>query len=106
MLSLAVTCYPPPLQSSILEKERKNYTVCDAAVLYSDGGPYQAVTPSALWASSNTAVATVTCTESQPRIENSVCGSVRHIASGETEISATYEGVTGSRRLAITFYAN
>ena len=104
IISLQVICFPPLPKSAVPENERKNHTVCDAAVLYSDGGPSVGVTPRATWVSSNTAVATVTCTESQPRIGSSVCGLVRHIATGETEISATYEGATGSRRLMITFY--
>jgi hypothetical protein len=95
---------PPGPYSAVPENEKKNYSVCVAEVKYSDGGPWDPVTQRAVWASSNTNVATVTCVESQPPTGSSVCGPVRHIASGETEISVTYEGVRNSFRLVVTFY--
>jgi hypothetical protein len=64
-------------------------TECAAVANRSDGSTQQ-VTSLAAWTSSNTAVATV-----------DQSGLVRHRTTGQTEIRATYQNVTGSRTLDI-----
>jgi hypothetical protein len=63
-------------------------TQFNAVALYSDGTSKE-VTNLAVWRSSNTAAATV----------NS--GQVRGIAAGETDISASYQGLTGTLHITV-----
>ena len=81
-----------------------NTTTCIALVRYSDGGPLVGVTQNPIWASSNTAVGTVSNDCGPP--SRFGCGIVTHIASGVTEISATFEGVTGVFLLTVVFTPN
>jgi uncharacterized protein YjdB len=62
---------------------------CAAAGNFNDG-THQTITSQAMWTSSNTAVATVDSS-----------GRVRHRSSGQVEIRAAYQGVTGSAVLDI-----
>ena len=77
--SISVTCTPLPEAHQC------------AATANSSDGSNQTVTQQATWTSSNTSVATVDNT-----------GLVRHRFSGQAQIRAAYQGVTGSITLDIT----
>ena len=91
----------------------KNTTFCTAVARWSDGGPGEVTGPFAAWESSNPAVGTTPPCRDQgfPRFADRIqppygCGVITHVASGSTEIRATFGGVTAVYQLAIAFIPN
>ena len=91
----------------------KNTTFCTAVARWSDDGPGEVTGPFAAWESSNPAVGTTPPCRDQgfPRFADRIqppygCGVITHVASGSTEIRATFGGVTAVYQLAIAFIPN
>jgi hypothetical protein len=82
LVRIGVACHPKPLHAS----------ECFAHGEYSDG-KRESFTTDAIWSSSNPGVATVEV--------RSGGAWVTHLARGETEIRATFQGLSGETRLTV-----